>query len=77
MTHDELQQRIFNVSTSPKREIVPDELGEALLAVTALHKPQENEYFAYKGEDGCAECGDRSYPCPTVLAIELKLQESF
>ena len=65
MTHDELLAIIdVNSMVNPK----------PLLEVVKLHKPQENEYFAYKGEDGCAECGDRSYPCPTILAIELNLQ---
>jgi NAD-dependent dihydropyrimidine dehydrogenase PreA subunit len=47
---------------------------KALSAVIELHKPQADEYFAYKGEDACAECGNRSYPCPTIEAVELNLQ---
>ena len=66
MTHDELLSIIdINALVHPK----------PLVTVVKLHAPCYNEYFAYKGEDGCSECGDRSYPCPTIQAIELVIQE--
>ena len=71
MTHDEL---LAKLAYTPHTDPNGDNMHKALHGVLKLHKPQENEYFAYKGEDGCLECGDRSYPCPTVLAIELNLQ---
>ena len=70
MTHDELLQLVFNVSTSPKRQIVPDELGEALMAVLTLHKPIN---WTVAPVVRCSCCGV-AYPCQTIQAIELNLQ---
>jgi len=83
MTHDELLQRVFNVSVSPKREVVPDELGEALIAVLTLHAPITEDFtdspFNHEPDhqdfvDFCTSCEDTVYPCETIKIIELNLQ---
>jgi predicted NBD/HSP70 family sugar kinase len=80
MTHDELLAKIDH---SIDNEVWLNNLGEALRAVVELHKPERiitggstMGNLMYGNE--CSFCRGssliRSYPCPTIQAIEKELR---
>lgn len=81
MTHEELLAICDNYSFKDSAEPV-----KALRAVVELHKPAKNnedmeEEYPENNGIGCSGCGydyeymiwNRTYPCPTIQAIEKEL----
>jgi len=77
MTHDELLAKIAVKGNHPFATLQYNEVGQtdiqaafsALRAVVAIHKP-----VYWQGiEMVCDWCDIRSYPCPTIEAIEKEL----
>jgi hypothetical protein len=69
MTHDEL---LAEISLASRGEYAS--IAVALIAVVELHKPMlwknlGNDTDGYQ----CEVCGNSSYPCPTIQAIEKEL----
>ena len=81
---DQIEDDIHNAFRLPKtpavalvaEELAPDMLA-ALRAVLDLHVEIE---YPFPDDDegpirGCSGCGGRSWPCPTVRAVEAALGE--
>lgn len=75
MTHEELLKDIDD------QEFAYDNLANALCAVVELHKnhgecgmPMSDGTYPCPATNTCHECGTNvAYPCPTIQAIEKKL----
>ena len=79
MTHDELLDKIAQAGLKPDGNVMPTHLVLALRAVVELHKP----VIVLTDVLVCSHCESdeltdpygviRSYPCPTIQAIEKEL----